>query len=68
MSLSGYYVGFKATASGAKQQESMNHLEKQLRKVDETKGLNYEETVEVCALGVRDTTDVMLIRPLCSSQ
>lgn len=28
----GYFVGFKATASGTKQQESMNHLEKQFKK------------------------------------
>ncbi|CAJ0631439.1 18498_t:CDS:2 [Entrophospora sp. SA101] len=40
----GYYVGYKATAAGAKQQESLNHLEKKLKKDPK---LNYEETIEV---------------------
>ncbi|GBB85009.1 hypothetical protein RclHR1_01160003 [Rhizophagus clarus] len=40
----GYYVGYKATAAGAKQQEALNHLEKKLKK---DPVLNFEETVEL---------------------
>ncbi|CAG8746877.1 21819_t:CDS:2 [Cetraspora pellucida] len=40
----GYYVGYKATAAGAKQQESLNHLEKKLKKDPQ---LNLEDTVEL---------------------
>jgi 20S proteasome subunit alpha 1 len=40
----GYYVGFKATAAGQKQQESINHLEKQLKKEPK---LDFNATVEV---------------------
>ncbi|CAG8642384.1 19063_t:CDS:2, partial [Racocetra fulgida] len=40
----GYYVGYKATAAGAKQQEALNHLEKKLKKDPQ---LNLEDTVEV---------------------
>lgn len=40
----GYFVGFKATAAGAKQTESLNHLEKKLKKEKE---LNEEEAIEV---------------------
>jgi len=40
----GYYVGFKATAAGAKQQEALNHLEKKLKK---DPVLNIEETFEL---------------------
>lgn len=40
----GYYVGYKATAAGAKQQEALNHLEKKLKKSPE---LNMEDTIEV---------------------
>lgn len=40
----GYYVGYKATAAGAKQQEALNHLEKKLKKNPE---MNMEDTVEV---------------------
>lgn len=40
----GYYVGYKATSAGAKQQESLNHLEKKLKKNPE---LNMEDTIEV---------------------
>ncbi|RUP45071.1 nucleophile aminohydrolase, partial [Jimgerdemannia flammicorona] len=39
----GYYVGYKATAAGAKQQEALNHLEKKLKKEPQ---LDEEETVE----------------------
>jgi len=40
----GYYVGYKATASGTKQQESMNHIEKAFKKEPK---LGFEETVEM---------------------
>ncbi|KAI9012689.1 nucleophile aminohydrolase [Phycomyces nitens] len=40
----GYYVGFKATAAGAKQQEALNHLEKKFKKNSE---LNMEDTIEL---------------------
>ncbi|CAG8514014.1 11768_t:CDS:2, partial [Scutellospora calospora] len=40
----GYYVGYKATAAGAKQQEALNHLEKKLKK---DPSLNFEDTVEL---------------------
>jgi len=42
----GYFVGYKATAAGAKQTESLNHLEKKLKKEKE---LNEEEAIEVCS-------------------
>jgi 20S proteasome alpha/beta subunit len=42
----GYYVGYKATAAGAKQQEALNHLEKKLKKNPD---LNMEDTIEVSA-------------------
>lgn len=40
----GYFVGYKATSAGAKQQEALNHLEKKLKKNPE---LNMEDTIEV---------------------
>jgi len=40
----GYYVGYKATAAGAKQQEAFNYLEKKLKK---NLDLNAEETIEL---------------------
>lgn len=42
----GYYIGYKATASGPKQQEALNHLEKKLRNKDHAPG-NWEEVVEL---------------------
>jgi 20S proteasome subunit alpha 1 len=48
----GYYVGFKATASGAKQQESMSYLEKQFKKEPSLKKL--DEVVEVNILNIAD--------------
>ncbi|KAK9897052.1 N-terminal nucleophile aminohydrolase [Cystobasidium minutum MCA 4210] len=43
----GYYVGFKATATGQKQQESMNHLERLFKKDEgQVLKLNKEEVVE----------------------
>ncbi|KAL0074527.1 nucleophile aminohydrolase [Phycomyces blakesleeanus] len=40
----GYYVGYKATAAGAKQQEALNYLEKKFKKNSE---LNLEDTIEL---------------------
>lgn len=40
----GYYVGYRATAAGAKQQEALNHLEKKLKKNPQ---LDMNDTVEV---------------------
>lgn len=42
----GYYVGYKATATGPKQQEAMNHLEKKLKNKDHAAG-TWEDVVEV---------------------
>lgn len=42
----GYYVGYKATASGPKAQEAMNHLEKKLKNKQHAQG-NWEEVVEL---------------------
>lgn len=42
----GYYVGYKATASGPKQQEALNHFEKKLKNKDYASG-EWEEVVEL---------------------
>lgn len=42
----GYYVGYKGSAAGPKQQEALNHLEKKLRNKDCAAG-NWEEVVEM---------------------
>ncbi|KAH8793610.1 nucleophile aminohydrolase [Hyaloscypha sp. PMI_1271] len=42
----GYYTGYKATASGPKQQEAFNHLEKKLKNKDCAEG-SWEEVVEL---------------------
>lgn len=42
----GYYVGYKATASGPKQQEALNHLEKKLKNKDWAEG-TWEDVVEL---------------------
>lgn len=42
----GYYVGYKATASGPKAQEAMNHLEKKLKNKDAAQG-SWEDVVEL---------------------
>jgi len=42
----GYYTGYKATASGPKQQEAINHLEKKLKNKEHASG-NWEEVVEL---------------------
>jgi 20S proteasome subunit alpha 1 len=40
----GFYIGYKATAAGAKQQDALNHLEKKLKKDPK---LSEEESVEL---------------------
>lgn len=42
----GYYVGYKATASGPKAQEAMNHLEKKLKNKQNAEG-SWEDVVEL---------------------
>ena len=42
----GYFVGYKATASGPKQQEALNHLEKKLKNKVYAEG-SWEEVVEL---------------------
>ena len=42
----GYYVGYKATATGPKQQEALNHLEKKLKNKEHASG-DWEEVVEL---------------------
>lgn len=42
----GYYVGYKATASGPKAQEAMNHLEKKLKNKQCAEG-SWEDVVEL---------------------
>lgn len=44
----GFYVGYKATAAGAKQQEALNHLEKKLKKGAAEVALTQDDAVEVC--------------------
>lgn len=41
----GYYVGYKATSSGPKQQEALNHLEKKLKNKEYAPG-DWKEVVE----------------------
>ena len=43
----GFYVGYKATAAGAKQQEALNHLEKKLKKGAAEVALTQDDAVEV---------------------
>lgn len=42
----GYYVGYKATASGPKAQEALNYLEKKLKNKDCAEG-SWDEVVEL---------------------
>ena len=42
----GYYVGYKATSSGPKQQEALNHLEKKLKNKDHAEG-SWQDVVEL---------------------
>lgn len=55
----GYYVGFRATATGQKQQESMNHLEKLFKKDEGAIKLKKDEIVEaaITALSTVCATD-----------
>ncbi|PYH93299.1 proteasome subunit alpha type 6 [Aspergillus ellipticus CBS 707.79] len=53
----GYYVGYKATASGPKQQEALNHLEKKLKNKDYAEG-SWEEVVE---LGITALSNVLSV-------
>ncbi|KAI5287470.1 Proteasome subunit YC7alpha/Y8 (protease yscE subunit 7), partial [Ascosphaera aggregata] len=42
----GYFVGYKATAAGPKQQDIVNHLEKKLKNKDYAEG-SWEDVVEL---------------------
>ena len=53
----GYYVGYKATASGPKQQEALNYLEKKLKNKDYAPG-SWEEVVE---LGINALSNVLSV-------
>ncbi|ODM19277.1 Proteasome subunit alpha type-6 [Aspergillus cristatus] len=53
----GYYVGYKATASGPKQQEAFNHLEKKLKNKDYADG-NWEEVVELAITALSNVLSV----------
>lgn len=41
----GYYIGYRACAAGAKEQEAINYLEKKLK--EEEKKLSFDETVQL---------------------
>lgn len=53
----GYYVGYKGTASGPKQQEALNHLEKKLKNKECAPG-SWEEVVE---LGITTLSTVLSV-------
>lgn len=53
----GYYVGYKATASGPKQQEALNHLEKKLKNKEHAPG-SWDEVVE---LGISTLSTVLSV-------
>jgi 20S proteasome subunit alpha 1 len=53
----GYYVGYKATASGPKQQEALNHLEKKLKNKDCADG-GWKDVVE---LGISTLSTVLSV-------
>jgi 20S proteasome subunit alpha 1 len=53
----GYYVGYKATASGPKQQEALNHLEKKLKNKDYAEG-SWEDVVE---MGITTLSNVLSV-------
>lgn len=51
----GYYVGYKASSAGAKQQEAMNHLEKKLKK---DVGLSEQEAIELAITTLSTTLSI----------
>jgi 20S proteasome subunit alpha 1 len=53
----GYYVGYKATASGPKAQEALNFLEKKLKNKESAEG-SWEEVVE---LGISTLSTVLSV-------
>lgn len=53
----GYYVGYKATASGPKQQEAFNHLEKKLKNRDYAEG-NSEDVIELAITSLSNVLSV----------
>lgn len=53
----GYYVGYKATASGPKQQEALNYLEKKLKNKEYAEG-SWEDVVE---LGISTLSTVLSV-------
>ena len=53
----GYYVGYKATASGPKAQEALNFLEKKIKNKEHADG-NWEEVVE---LGIATLSTVLSV-------
>lgn len=53
----GYYVGYKATASGPKTQEALNFLEKKLKNKDHAEG-SWEDVVE---LGIATLSTVLSV-------
>ncbi|ODQ65960.1 N-terminal nucleophile aminohydrolase [Nadsonia fulvescens var. elongata DSM 6958] len=53
----GYYVGYKATSTGPKQQEAMNWLEKKLKKKDHAKG-DWKEVVELAITALSSALSV----------
>ena len=53
----GYYVGYKATASGPKQQEALNYFEKKLKNKQCAEG-GWEEVVE---LGISALSTVLSV-------
>lgn len=53
----GYFVGYKATASGPKQQEALNYLEKKLKNKEHADG-EWDEVVE---LGIMALSNVLSV-------
>ena len=53
----GYYVGYKATASGPKTQEALNYLEKKLKNKDCAEG-DWQDVVE---LGITTLSSVLSV-------